>query len=52
MEKVLEITRSFYGVLVPESRVKKFLRLVKRYLDNQVTIETAIGLTLNRLHIK
>lgn len=51
MENLLEITRAFYGILIPSREQKSFVRLVVDYLDNRYSIETAIGLALKKLKL-
>ncbi len=52
MKKVLEIARAFYGVVIPKNKQKKFLDHVFDYLEERYSIETAIGMALQELHIK
>jgi hypothetical protein len=51
MEKVLELSRAFYGVLIPKKIRKNFMNLVAEYLNERYSIETAIGLALRKLHL-
>jgi hypothetical protein len=51
MNKIFEIARAFYGVLIPERKRKNFSKLVFFYLDRRYSIETAIGLALKRLKL-
>jgi hypothetical protein len=51
MNKILELASAFYGVFVPRTKRKNFLRLVLDYLGKRYSIETAIGLALTKLKI-
>jgi hypothetical protein len=51
MNKFFEIAAAFYGVLIPVSKKRSFLKFVTGYLDERYSIETAIGLTLKKLKL-
>jgi hypothetical protein len=51
MDKLLEIARAFYGVLIPRRLRKNFLRLTLKYLDDRYSVETAVGLALRKLNL-
>jgi hypothetical protein len=51
MEKLIEITRAFYGVFVPRKIRKNFYKLTVKFLDQRYSVETAIGLALRKLHL-
>jgi hypothetical protein len=51
MEKVLELARVFYGVLVPRKFRKNFINRVTEYLNDRYSIETAIGLAIKELDL-
>jgi len=51
MEKLVEIARAFYGVLVPRKVRKNFFRITIGFLDQRYPVETAIGLALRKLHL-
>jgi hypothetical protein len=52
MKKIIELARAFYGVVIPKNKQKKFLDHVFDYLEERYSIETAIGLAIQELHIK
>lgn len=49
MEKIIELTKYFYGVLIPKKYQKNFFTLVINYLNQRYSIETAIGLAIKEL---
>jgi hypothetical protein len=51
MEKVLELARVFYGVLIPRKFRRNFINKVTGYLNDRYSIETAIGLAIKELHL-
>jgi hypothetical protein len=51
MNKLLEIARVFYGVLIPRKYQKNFLRFAEEYLDERYSVETAVGLALKKIHL-
>jgi len=52
MEKVLELSRAFYGVMVPKKFRKNFINKVAEYLNDRYSIETAIGLAIKELKLR
>ena len=52
MEKVLELSRAFYGVLVPRRFRKNFINKVAEHLNERYSIETAIGLAIKELTLR
>ena len=52
MEKVLELARVFYGVLIPRRFRKSFIGRVTEYLNDRYSIETAIGLAIKELDLR
>lgn len=51
MKSIVEIAKAFYGVVIPESKERSFVKLVSDYLDERFSIETAIGMALRKLGI-
>ncbi len=52
MEKIIELTRYFYGVFVPRKFQKNFFKIVLNYLNERYSIETAIGLAIKELKLQ
>ena len=51
MEKVLELARVFYGVLIPPRFRNDFIKKVTNYLNERYSIETAIGKAIRELKL-
>jgi hypothetical protein len=51
MEKLLEIARAFYGVVIPKRIRRTFYRITVEFLDQRYSIETAIGLAIRKLNL-
>ena len=51
MDKLLEIARAFYGVIIPRKFRKNFYQFTVEFLDQRYSVETAIGLALQKLHL-
>lgn len=52
MEKILTLTKYFYGVFVPKKFQKNFFTCVLNYLNERYSIETAIGLAIKELKLQ
>ncbi|MBI5730696.1 MAG: hypothetical protein HY963_06105 [Ignavibacteriales bacterium] len=52
MEKVIELARAFYGVLIPRRSRNDFIEKVTMHLNERYSIETAIGLAIRELKLQ
>jgi hypothetical protein len=51
MKTFLELARNFYGVRIPFYKRKGYFKSVMEYLEKRYSIETAIGMALDKLHL-
>ncbi len=51
MNRLLEIARAFYGVLIPRKYHRHFFRFAEEFLDERYSVETAVGLALKKLNL-
>lgn len=51
MNIFFDFARTFYGVKVPKTQRKNFLRTVINFLEERYSIETAVGMALSKMQI-
>lgn len=51
MKTFIELAKSFYGVRIPFYKKKGYFNTVMEYLEKRHSIETAIGMALDKLHL-
>jgi len=51
MNRLLEIANAFYGVIIPKKYRKMFLQFAEKHLDERYSVETAVGLALEDIHL-
>ena len=51
MNIFMELAKNFYGITIPRRKKKVFSSLVVEYLNERYTIETAIGMALQRMNL-
>ena len=52
MKTFIELAKNFYGVSVPFFKRRGFVNLVMDYLEERYSIETAIGMALQKLGLR
>lgn len=51
MKTFIELAKNFYGVQIPFFKRKGFFNTVMEYLEKRYSIETAIGMAIEKLKL-
>jgi hypothetical protein len=51
MNIFIELAKNFYGVIIPGRKRKLFSTLVINHLNDRYSIETSIGMALQKMHL-